>query len=172
ILREDGNAPVVTCGTTVESGAESGIVGLRCEDPDLAMWGWYSPGNSLDGRSYPYAGTTRIRFEGFARPTDARTSASQPLPGAPLGSRDYSPRAGLPSSRAQSRVRAGRADALTIELRMAVKLDIRPRSGAIGAEIFGVDLAKELDDETVAAIRRVWLDHLVIFFRDQELPPT
>src|SRR2546423_10709039 len=48
-------------------GGGIGHRGLRCEDPDLAMWGWYSPGNSLDGRSYPYAGTTRIRFEGFAR---------------------------------------------------------------------------------------------------------
>src|SRR5438270_7727652 len=52
------------------------------------------------------------------------------------------------------------------------KLDIRPLSGAIGAEIFGVDLAQELDAETVAAIRKVWLDHLVIFFRDQDLPPA
>src|SRR5947207_6741138 len=51
-------------------------------------------------------------------------------------------------------------------------LDIRPLSGAIGAEIFGVDLAQELDAETVAAIRKVWLDHLVIFVRDQTLPPA
>jgi taurine dioxygenase len=51
-------------------------------------------------------------------------------------------------------------------------LDIRPLSGAIGAEIFGVDLVQELDADTVAAIRRAWLDHLVIFFRDQELPPA
>src|SRR5438874_10606179 len=52
------------------------------------------------------------------------------------------------------------------------KLDIRPLSGAIGAEIFGVDLAQELDDDTVAAIRQAWLDHLVIFFRKQDLPPA
>jgi len=51
-------------------------------------------------------------------------------------------------------------------------LDIRPLSGAIGAEIFGVDLAQELEADTVAAIRRTWHDHLVIFFRDQELPPA
>jgi taurine dioxygenase len=51
-------------------------------------------------------------------------------------------------------------------------LDIRPLSGAIGAEIFDVDLAQALDADTVAAIRRAWLDHLVIFFRDQELPPA
>jgi taurine dioxygenase len=52
------------------------------------------------------------------------------------------------------------------------RLDIQPLSGTIGAEIFGVDLAQELDAETVAAIRRAWLDHLVIFFRDQDLPPA
>jgi taurine dioxygenase len=52
------------------------------------------------------------------------------------------------------------------------RLDIRPLAGAIGAEIAGIDLARELDSDTVAAIRKVWLDHLVIFFRDQELPPA
>jgi taurine dioxygenase len=46
-----------------------------------------------------------------------------------------------------------------------------PIAGALGAEIHGVDLAKDLDDETVAAIRRVWLEHLVVFFRDQALTP-
>jgi alpha-ketoglutarate-dependent taurine dioxygenase len=51
-------------------------------------------------------------------------------------------------------------------------LDIRPLAGAIGAEIRGIDLARPLDDETVAAIRRAWLDHLVVFFRDQDLPPS
>src|SRR5712675_2606642 len=52
------------------------------------------------------------------------------------------------------------------------RLNIRPLAGAIGAEIAEVDLAQELDADTVAAIRKVWLDHLVIFFRDQELPPA
>ena len=52
------------------------------------------------------------------------------------------------------------------------RLHIRPLAGAIGAEIAGIDLARELDADTVAAIREVWLDHLVIFFRDQELPPA
>jgi taurine dioxygenase len=49
--------------------------------------------------------------------------------------------------------------------------EIRPVSGAIGAELLGIDLARDLDDETVAAIRRVWLERLVIFFRDQTLSP-
>ena len=51
-------------------------------------------------------------------------------------------------------------------------IEVRPIAGAIGAEIFGVDLGTELDDETVAAIRRAWLEHCVIFFRDQDLPPA
>jgi taurine dioxygenase len=51
------------------------------------------------------------------------------------------------------------------------QLDVRPIAGALGAEIHGIDLGGELDDEQLAAIRRAWLDHLVIFFRDQTLPP-
>jgi len=52
------------------------------------------------------------------------------------------------------------------------RIDVRPIAGAIGAEISGVDLGKELDEDTVAAVRRAWLDHCVIFFRDQDLPPA
>ena len=51
-------------------------------------------------------------------------------------------------------------------------IDVRPIAGALGAEISGVDLAGEVGDETIAAIRRAWLDHCVIFFRDQDLPPA
>jgi taurine dioxygenase len=51
-------------------------------------------------------------------------------------------------------------------------LRIHPLAGAIGAEISGVDLLGELGDDTVAAIRRAWLDHLVIFFRGQHLAPA
>ena len=42
-------------------------------------------------------------------------------------------------------------------------------AGAIGAEISGVDLRRELADQTIAEIRRAWLDHVVIFFRDQDI---
>ena len=41
--------------------------------------------------------------------------------------------------------------------------EVRPIAGALGAEIAGVDLSEELDDDTIAAIRAAWLDHLVIF---------
>jgi taurine dioxygenase len=50
-------------------------------------------------------------------------------------------------------------------------MDIRPLTGALGAEIFGVDLATPLDDRTVAAIRSALLEYLVIVFRDQRLTP-
>ena len=48
-------------------------------------------------------------------------------------------------------------------------LEIRPIAGALGAEIHGVDLARDTDDATIAAIRRALLDHCVVFFRDQAL---
>ena len=51
------------------------------------------------------------------------------------------------------------------------RLEVSPLAGALGAEIAGIDLTRDLDDEVMAEIRRVWLDHLVIFFRDQTLPP-
>lgn len=51
-------------------------------------------------------------------------------------------------------------------------LKVRPITGAIGAEIYGVDLAGELGADTVAALRRAWLQHCVIFFRAQPLPPA
>lgn len=39
----------------------------------------------------------------------------------------------------------------------------------LGAEIAGVDLSTDLDDATVADIRKALLDHEVLFFRDQHL---
>jgi taurine dioxygenase len=49
------------------------------------------------------------------------------------------------------------------------QLDVHPLSPSIGAEIRGVDCAAQLDDDTVAAIRRIWLERLVVFFPDQHL---
>lgn len=53
----------------------------------------------------------------------------------------------------------------------SASLRVEPIAGALGAEITGVDLAADLSAETVAAIRRAWLEHLVVFFRDQVLEP-
>lgn len=48
-------------------------------------------------------------------------------------------------------------------------LEIRPLSPALGAEINGVDLGRDLDAKTVAAIRAAWLEHLVVVFHDQRI---
>jgi taurine dioxygenase len=48
---------------------------------------------------------------------------------------------------------------------------VRPIAGALGAEIDGVDMAHELDDEVAAEVRQAFLDHLVIFLRDQHVGP-
>ena len=50
-------------------------------------------------------------------------------------------------------------------------MEIRRISGALGAEIGGVDLRKDLPADAVADIRRALLEHLVVFFRDQPLTP-
>jgi taurine dioxygenase len=50
-------------------------------------------------------------------------------------------------------------------------MEIRRLAGAIGGEVLGIDLAQPLTDETVTWLRRAWLDHLVLFFRDQDLSP-
>jgi len=51
------------------------------------------------------------------------------------------------------------------------QIEVAPISGALGAEIHGVNLASELDDGTIADIRTALLENLVIFFRDQDLTP-
>jgi taurine dioxygenase len=49
-------------------------------------------------------------------------------------------------------------------------MEIKRIAGALGAEILGVDLSSSSDKE-IALIRKAWLDHLVVFFRDQDLTP-
>lgn len=51
-------------------------------------------------------------------------------------------------------------------------IEVRPVSGALGAEIGGVDFSQPMSDEVVAEVRQAWLDHLVVFFRDQDLTPA
>ena len=49
-------------------------------------------------------------------------------------------------------------------------LVIRRVAGALGAEISGVDIARDLaDDRVIAAIRAALVEHQVVFFRDQRL---
>jgi taurine dioxygenase len=49
-----------------------------------------------------------------------------------------------------------------------MKLDIRPLSGALGAEIYGIDL-KDADEATWQAVREAFLRYLVLFFPEQSL---
>ncbi|MBM3356274.1 MAG: taurine dioxygenase [Betaproteobacteria bacterium] len=51
-------------------------------------------------------------------------------------------------------------------------IEVRKIAGALGAEIHGVDLRRELPERTIGEIRRAWLENLVIFFRDQDLTPA
>jgi taurine dioxygenase len=50
-------------------------------------------------------------------------------------------------------------------------MEIEPLGGTLGAVVHGVDL-RRLDDPTFAALHAAWLEHLVLFFRDQELDPA
>ena len=47
------------------------------------------------------------------------------------------------------------------------RIEVRPVTPRIGAEVFGVDLSQPLDEETFAEIRTAFLNHCVLFFRDQ-----
>ena len=47
--------------------------------------------------------------------------------------------------------------------------DIRPFDAALGAEVRGVDLSRDLDDATFRAIERAWNEHSVLLFRDQAI---
>ncbi len=48
------------------------------------------------------------------------------------------------------------------------RIKVAPLTGALGAEVEGVQL-RDLDDETFDELHDAWLEHKVLFFRDQEL---
>lgn len=49
------------------------------------------------------------------------------------------------------------------------ELSIQPLNPVIGAEVAGVDLSAPTSPETFKRLHAAWLEHLVLFFRDQEL---
>ena len=52
-------------------------------------------------------------------------------------------------------------------------ISAKPFSPNLGAEIYGVDLSKPISDAQFADIHRAFLDHQVLFFKNQdEIPPT
>jgi len=46
------------------------------------------------------------------------------------------------------------------------RIGLIPTSGALGAQVTGVDLSQPLDDETFAEIEQAFYDNLVLVFRD------
>ena len=52
------------------------------------------------------------------------------------------------------------------------QLELRPISGALGVEIYGINLIQGLNSADVKNIRKALLEHLVIFFRNQFITPS
>ena len=52
-----------------------------------------------------------------------------------------------------------------------MSIDIHPLSPALGAQISGIDLNRDLTGEQRNVIERALLDHQVLFFRDQPITP-
>ncbi|QDW41292.1 TauD/TfdA family dioxygenase [Bradyrhizobium sp. KBS0727] len=51
------------------------------------------------------------------------------------------------------------------------RIEARPTSGAVGAEILGIDLSRDLEDSDVEELRAAFNEYGVIFFREQNLSP-
>ena len=54
------------------------------------------------------------------------------------------------------------------EAKLYTRISVAPLTGALGAEVSGIQL-RDLDDEVQAELHDAWLEHKVLFFRDQEL---
>ena len=50
-------------------------------------------------------------------------------------------------------------------------MEIIPQSSVIGAEVRGLDLSRPQDDSTIEGLNAAFLEHQVLFFRDQQLTP-
>ena len=55
---------------------------------------------------------------------------------------------------------------------MAYPFEVVRIAGALGAEVHGIDLCSDQPPEVIAALRRAWLAHGVLFFRNQPLSPA
>lgn len=51
-------------------------------------------------------------------------------------------------------------------------IELRPLSDVLGAEVFGVDFARPMDDTTLKTIRQAWLTHHLLVFREAEMTPA
>ncbi len=50
-----------------------------------------------------------------------------------------------------------------------MSLKITPLDAGLGATVSNIDISKPLDAGTIAALRRAWLEHIVLVFHDQSL---
>jgi taurine dioxygenase len=50
-------------------------------------------------------------------------------------------------------------------------IDVRRVAGSLGADVFGADLSRELSNQAYDEIHQAFLDHQVLFIRDQKLTP-
>jgi taurine dioxygenase len=53
----------------------------------------------------------------------------------------------------------------------SAEIEVKRVAGALGAEIHGVDLSQTLSNSQFDAVHQAFLDHQVIFFRDQDITP-
>lgn len=50
-------------------------------------------------------------------------------------------------------------------------IEVTPLTGALGAQISGIDLAQPQSNQTWNEVHQAWLDYLMIYFRDQDITP-
>src|SRR5207237_8378473 len=131
----------------------------------------------LQPAALPDAGAARRRQPaggGALRLDDARRSVGgarlrRLLRHGPGGGQRRAPRSAVGRCAARREHRRA-ANASHAKWRVA-RITVKKIAGALGAEIGGIDL-RELANDDVAAICAAWLEHLVLFLRDQPLTPA
>ena len=51
-------------------------------------------------------------------------------------------------------------------------VELRPLHASFGAQVVGVDLARDLDEETIAAIQDAWIRYSLLLFREVRMTPA
>ena len=52
------------------------------------------------------------------------------------------------------------------------QIEVKPLTSALGAEVRGIDLSRPLTNKEMDTVHQAFLDHQVIFFRDQDITPV
>jgi hypothetical protein len=80
-------------------------------------------------------------------------------------------KSGRPTGVHTTNYQRGHLPLACVTLRAMTNLTVTPLTGAIGAEITGIDL-KSMSAEEESTLEQAFLDHLVVCIRDQELTPA